>query len=124
MKLYGEFFDKNLSSREIGQLAEDLACKYLEYCNYQILQRNYHCRFGEIDIVCLKDNSLVFVEVKARRKPFINPEESISKHKLACISKSILTYIDEYDFHDKIINIDVLAISSKEIKHIKNIDVE
>jgi len=50
-----------------GEPAEDLAAAFLERRGLTILQRNYRCRFGEIDIVARSGAQLVFVEVRARR---------------------------------------------------------
>ena len=49
-----------------GAWGEDMACKYIESVGYRILERNYRCPFGEIDIVAIEDNIYVFIEVKMR----------------------------------------------------------
>ncbi len=49
-----------------GQAGEELACKYLERKGMRILDRNYRCRAGEIDVVARDGNTVVFVEVKER----------------------------------------------------------
>lgn len=51
----------------LGKLGESLACRELERRGYAILARRYRTRFGEIDIVCEDRQTIVFVEVKARR---------------------------------------------------------
>ncbi len=55
-------------NREIGAAGEDLAARMLTECGYQIIDRNWRCRFGEIDIICRDPGStrLVFAEVKTR----------------------------------------------------------
>ncbi|WP_320837740.1 YraN family protein [Zhongshania sp.] len=50
-----------------GKRAEQAACRYLQKHKLKIIAKNYSCRFGEIDIVCLSDQHLVFVEVRYRR---------------------------------------------------------
>lgn len=50
-----------------GKRAEDLAAAYLQARGLSILERNYHCRFGEIDLIARDGDSLVFVEVRSRR---------------------------------------------------------
>jgi putative endonuclease len=50
-----------------GEAGEDLACDYLRTCGYLILERNYRCRSGEVDIVAREGAATVFVEVKDRR---------------------------------------------------------
>lgn len=55
------------NSHQIGLEMEDLAARYLEYKGYQVLERRYKSRLGEIDLVALKQNVLVFAEVKYRK---------------------------------------------------------
>ncbi len=53
-------------NHEKGAWGEDMACKYIESVGYIILERNYRCPFGEIDIVAIENNIYVFIEVKMR----------------------------------------------------------
>ena len=52
---------------DFGRRGEDAACAYLLRHGYSIIERNYRCRRGEIDIIAAKDGGAVFVEVKTRR---------------------------------------------------------
>lgn len=54
------------NTKEIGALTENLAAEYLQNKKYKIIERNFRCRFGEIDIVVQKNKILVFIEVKSR----------------------------------------------------------
>ena len=54
----------------VGKKGEDAAAAFLQKKGYKILQRNFHIKGGEIDIVAEKDNTLVFIEVKTRRMQF------------------------------------------------------
>ena len=56
--------------KDIGSLGEQLTAKWLELQNYDLLQQNWSCRWGEIDIIarCQNDNTIAFVEVKTRSK--------------------------------------------------------
>ena len=56
-----------MNTKEIGNLGEDTACEYLKSHGYMILQRNYHSRYGEIDIIASKGDTVVFCEVKTRK---------------------------------------------------------
>ncbi|BEG56667.1 YraN family protein [Helicobacter sp. NHP21005] len=76
-----------------GQLAEDLACVYLQKQGCKILCRNFYSSFGEIDIVATKDGVLHFVEVKCRRKDV--PIYAITPKKLEKIQKTIAVYLQE-----------------------------
>jgi len=72
-----------------GNLGEDLAVRYLQKHGYKILDRNFHCRFGEIDIIAQDGQTLVFVEVKTRwSKKFGEPQEAVTFRKLKSIIKT------------------------------------
>ena len=72
----------------LGRYGEDRACEYLVGQGYQILDRNWRFREGELDIVCTHRGTLVFVEVKTRTSLATGgPFESITKTKLARIRR-------------------------------------
>ena len=54
------------STTELGRRGEDLACRHLEAQGLRLLERNYRCRAGEIDLVMLDGGTLVLVEVRSR----------------------------------------------------------
>lgn len=54
------------SRREIGQLGEDLAVRFLEDAGWTVVARNWRCRYGELDVIAVDGVALVVVEVKAR----------------------------------------------------------
>jgi len=94
-----------------GQFAENFAVDLLLQNGYQIKDRNFHSRFGEIDIVCVKDNTLIFVEVKARHSlKFGYPEEAVTKSKLLKIRKTGEYYSLIHPGLPKKLRIDVVAI--------------
>ncbi|BDQ26529.1 YraN family protein [Helicobacter heilmannii] len=76
-----------------GQLAEDLACVYLQKQGCAILCRNFYSPFGEIDIIATKEGVLHFIEVKSRRKG--EPIYAITPHKLQKIQATIGVYLQE-----------------------------
>ena len=55
------------NSQRTGQLAEDLAARFLEQHGLTLLARNFRCRGGELDLVCRDRETLIFVEVRLRR---------------------------------------------------------
>ena len=68
--------------RLIGKKAEDVACSFLQQNGLTLLQRNYQCRFGEIDLVMQDDDTLVFVEVRYRSSStFGDGIESVDANK-------------------------------------------
>lgn len=78
----------NQSRKDLGFLGEKAAFLILLKNGYKILARNYRNRFGEVDIIALDNDTLVFVEVKLRSNfRFGLPEEAVSKPKIDRIKK-------------------------------------
>ncbi len=71
-----------LNHKEIGNLGEEIAAKSLEEKGYSILERNFRCRFGEVDIIARDEDTVVFVEVKTRRgRKYGEAEEAVDYRK-------------------------------------------
>lgn len=58
---------------ELGRAGEDFAARYLEDLGCRILERNFRCRYGEIDIIALDGSTICFVEVKTRSRTDYGP---------------------------------------------------
>lgn len=113
--------------QEIGKWGENIACKYLEENNYQVIERNFFCRQGEIDMIakdCAK-NELVFIEVKTRSNfKYGNPADAVNKQKQKHMTQAIKYYIYKNHIQDIPIRIDVLEVYIRQnckINHIKQI---
>lgn len=77
-----------------GQAAEDRALAFLLEKGGQLVERNWHCRYGEIDLIVQMDNKLLFVEVKFRQSgAFGGAAHSITPNKLAKLQRSIEYYL-------------------------------
>lgn len=95
-------------NRETGRLAEDLAAAALGKKGYKILERNFSNRFGEIDIIAQDGDTLVFVEVKAKKGlDFGSPEEMINPSKLSRVRRMAEVYLAGKSFPCRI---DVVAV--------------
>ena len=80
-----------------GTVAEDAAAQFLASRGLQLLQRNYRCRFGEIDLILREGRTVVFVEVRYRRnKAFGGAAESITAAKRAKLLKAARHYMAEH----------------------------
>ena len=55
------------TTRNIGQEAESCCCDYLQKQGLNLIEKNFHCRFGEIDLVMKENNTIVFIEVRYRK---------------------------------------------------------
>ncbi|HLE18234.1 MAG TPA: YraN family protein, partial [Syntrophales bacterium] len=73
---------KDLSRIRTGKAGEETAVRHLQKLGYRILERNYRCPVGEIDIVAKDKNTIVFVEVKSRKtEEFGDPELAVGAKK-------------------------------------------
>lgn len=78
-----------MKKKSLGNLGENLALKHLKSKAYRILARNFRSKFGEIDIIAIHENDLVFIEVKTRwSQSFGPPEEAITPWKIRRIIKT------------------------------------
>jgi len=78
----------------LGPRGESQAAAFLAQKGYRILERNYRCRMGEIDLVAMEQETLCFVEVKARTRPaFSDPLESVTATKQRRIIRAANLYL-------------------------------
>ena len=77
-----------------GRKGEDIAAKFLEEKGFTVLERNWHTRFGELDVIAIKDDVIVFVEVKLKVGDlFGTPEEMINKRKMFQVLNTAEMYL-------------------------------
>jgi len=95
----------------LGKKGEELALAQLKALKYRILERNFKCRLGEIDIIARDKNTLVFIEVKTRAtKDFGGPAAAVNERKQRQLSKVALTYLHQKNLHHVPARFDVVAI--------------
>jgi putative endonuclease len=83
--------------KEVGNKGERLARDFLKKKGYRIVETNFHCREGEIDIIAKKKDYLVFIEVRTKTgADFGSPEESVTSAKKEKLVTSALSYIDTH----------------------------
>ena len=79
-----------------GNLGEDYACEVLEGLGYEVLDRNFRSRFGEIDLIAVNKSFLVFAEVKLRRSDaFAMGREFVDRHKQNRLRTTAGMYLSE-----------------------------
>lgn len=95
----------------LGRWGEDQAVAFLKKMRYKILERNYRCRLGEIDIIAREKKTLVFVEVKTRTgEDFSKPVEAVTPQKIRRIYKVAQYYLKQYGLKDIDCRIDVVSV--------------
>jgi len=100
-----------MKRQETGRRGEELARKYLEERGYLVLETNYRCPEGEIDIVAVDGETLVFVEVRAKTgRAFGTPEESITLAKIRHLNRAAARYCQEHEGLPPERRIDVVAV--------------
>lgn len=111
--------------QDIGKLGEQAAASYLEGLGYRILDRNWHCRFGEVDIVAQHAAETIFVEVKTRSGlGFGHPFEAITAAKVRAMRKSANAYCLAHPIGSNI-RLDAIAVylryGQTSIEHLKQV---
>ena len=104
-----------MKRKELGVLGEKLAKDFLKKRKYHILETNFRCPEGELDIIAKKDDYLVFVEVRTKASSsFGTPEESITSTKKEKLITSALSYLSSHPKEQGLWRIDVIAIDTDE----------
>lgn len=101
----------SLFRNKLGTRGEELAVRALKKNGYHILERNFRCRSGEIDIIAQDGKTLVFIEVKTRNSTeFGHPVEAVTSKKQYRISKTALHYLSRHDLFDRDARFDVISV--------------
>ena len=116
------------SNRAIGAQGEEIAKEFLQCKGYSLLAQNYTIWGGEIDLVMMDKQTLVFIEVKARTSNFFGrPEDSVTPTKVKFLNRSIEKYMvkNGYNVFDTDCRIDFVGIDlyqhkKPNIQHIPN----
>ena len=109
----------------LGKEGERIAERYLKNKGFKLLERNYRCPVGELDLIALDRHVVVFLEVKTRSDDrFGVPFESVHRHKQRKISKAALYFLSQHRLHDREARFDVIGISlhdrEPKVEHIQN----
>ena len=104
---------ENKDHRQIeGKLGEGLALDYLKKKGYRIVETNYRCGLGEIDIIAVEGKTVVFIEVKSRKTvKFGPPQAAVGLQKQRKISMLAKNYLKEKRLPDAKARFDVIAVT-------------
>lgn len=104
-------YSKVAPRQGLGRTGERLAADALTRQGYRILEKNFRCRYGEIDLIAEQQEDLVFVEVKTRRgEAWGRPEEAVTVRKQRKIAQVALYYLDMHDCGERPWRVDVVAV--------------
>lgn len=114
--------NQKYNNRQVGTSYEDLAIKYLESNGYHILEKNFRCRMGEIDIIAIDENCLVFIEVKYRKDNKSGYAiEAVTKSKQRTIFKVAEFYMQKNNIQENTPSrFDIIGFDGCNISHVKN----
>lgn len=113
-----------MKRRETGALGERIACEFLGKNGYDILEKNYRCPDGEIDIIAKQKDTLVFIEVRTRKsRLFGSPEESITQVKKERLRALAEHYGQNHDNLPLTWRIDVVAIQMDDSGKVSRIEL-
>lgn len=100
-----------MNNKFLGGIGEKAAAEYLESQGYRIIERNYKCKLGEIDIIAADKDTVVFVEVKTRSSnTFGQPGEAVNYHKQKKIVRTALSYISNKKLFNWMSRFDVVEV--------------
>jgi len=110
----------------LGKASEECAVKFLKHKHFKIIQRNFSCRAGELDIIAKDKDIFVFVEVRSTRDSlFHNPLDSITPKKIRRLRTLAQIWLKKYSINNAPLRFDAIGIIYKEgtidtINHIKD----
>ncbi len=117
-------FSKNIEKEnhiETGKHGEKIACKFLKKNKYKILEKNYKNKIGEIDIIAIDQDTLVFVEVKTKTTEIFGlPREMVDEQKQHKIEQVATVYLMKKRLFNCKLRFDVVEVIDKQVHHIKN----
>lgn len=99
------------NKQKIGKFGEDVATRYLIQKDYKILEKNFRCKKGEIDIIAKDNNNLVFIEVKTRSNlNYGTPAEAVNSSKIQHILNTAKVYLKIKNIKSAFIRFDVIEV--------------
>lgn len=106
---------KQKSTRESGNFGEEMATKFLQSKGMKLLEKNFYCKTGEIDLIFRDKNVLVFVEVKLRHNPYFGlAAYAVTDKKKKKIINTARYYIQSHKLYSCMTRFDVIGIDFEE----------
>jgi len=110
----------SLLRKLLGRSGEDRAARHLQGLGYRVLERNFRTSHGEIDLIALDGDTVVFVEVKTRTSgAYGAPELAVDRRKQERMVKAALGYLKRAQLHQAACRFDVVAISGPQAEQVE-----
>ena len=110
-----------MNTRTKGNIGEELAVKHLKKKGYKIIERNFSCQFGEIDIIAKHNNFYVFVEVKSRKSiGFGLPRYAVNIRKQQTIVTCAKWWLATHELMGSAVRFDVVEVIGQDVNVIEN----
>lgn len=110
----------NGEKRRLGFFGENKAAKYLKRNGYKILERNFRCSFGEVDIIAKKGDVTAFIEVKTRTSDdYGAPNEAVDGRRRQRYKNCVRYYFANREI-DCTVRFDIIEVTKAGINHIEN----
>ncbi len=111
--------------RELGEAGERAAEEYLRRRKFAVIERNYSCRGGEIDLIVLRRGTVIFVEVRTRTAGgLVHPFESVDPQKRRRIVTAARHYVARHRLDEHPVRFDIVAVhadgSTLSCEHLEN----
>lgn len=109
--------DTMTNKKTEGQRGEEIACKALKKKGYRILDKNFSCRHGELDIIAEDHGVVCFIEVKARSsEDYGLPEEAVTHWKKQKLLNTAFVYIEKKKIVNRDMRFDIISVDLKSSK--------
>ena len=106
-----------MENRELGRIGEQAAAELLQMEGYEILERNYRCQAGEIDLIAARGSEVCFVEVKTRRNDhYGRPCEAVGAQKIYHIRRTAVHYLQEQEMFYDDVRFHVVEVTLEQIR--------
>lgn len=107
-----QYSKERYNRKQKGATAEEAAVQYLVSRGYSILDRNWRCRSGELDIIAENKGILIFIEVRSRSGTLLQgtPEESVNARKIHQVRSTAQVYLHMKGYEESKISFDVITV--------------
>lgn len=117
-----------MNSKKCGMQGDELTAKYLTGLGFKIIAKNFHSRYGELDLVAANENLILFVEVKTRKaNSLVLPAEAVFNSKIKKIIKTAVIFLEKKNEQFKFLQprfdvseVIMKACNSTSVNHIEN----